>query len=238
MRSSVFAWSSLRAAFRWSNARAAFVGSLADRERVETLELYHRVDTLFRGSRYSDDEAALDFTEEVVAEGCRLAGILPPGALLGALSELVWQLLYAEPIFFGMPDREALNTPSLDGEITLRRFLRKKEIILGNPTLYEQTWRDKIAILIAGFLRELPLGAFNDIDVDGTFAFSVVLSDLCNHTAGIVERIMATMYDGDITHLGLFDGVRAQFEHNLASMMGMTPERAVQSGKRPLMPTK
>jgi hypothetical protein len=238
LRSSVFAWSNLRAAFRWSNTRAAFVGSLADRERAETLELYHRVDALFRRSRYVGDEAALDFTDEVVAEGCRIAGILPRGPLLGALGELVWQLLHGEPVFFGMPDREALNTPSLEGEITLRQFLRKKETILSNPDHYERIWRDKIAILIAGFLGELPSGAFSHTEADDNFAFSVVLSDLCGHTAGIAERIMGTMYDEDITHAGLFDGVRAQFEHNMAAIMGMTPERAIQSGKRAPLPTE
>ena len=238
MRSNILGWSSLRAAFGWSNTRAAFVGSLADRERAETLELYHRVEAAHPRSRYANDEAALSFTEAVVTEACQYADATPQPALYRALLELVWQLLQAEPALFGMPERSTLDNRSIEHGIALRRLLRKKEAVLGNPQHYEDIWREKVIILIAGFIGELPPAAFGEALSDGGPAFDVLLVDLCPDPADIVERIMATMYDDDIVQAELFERIRDQFEHNMAAAMGMTRERALQSGKQMTTPTQ
>ncbi len=202
------------------------------------LALYERVSAAYQRSRYADPDAAIDFTQEVVAEACRRAEAIPCQSLIAALHELVWELLNADPVFFWMPESSVLNNPSVQEGIALRAFLSAKERALARPDWYEDIWREKIIRLIEGFLGNLPGAAFDDSQTEGNAAFSVLLIDLCARPAEIVERIMATMYDQDITQAGLFDSIRAQLEHNLAAAMGMTTERAVQSGRNAPLPTE
>jgi len=80
--------------------------------------------------------------------------------------------------------------------------------------------------------------AFEQIDPGASTAFSVRLIDVCIRPAEAIQRVMATMYDDDIVRAGFFDSIRSRFEHILASTLGMTKERAAQSGRQPILPTE
>jgi hypothetical protein len=201
------------------------------------LALYDRVLNAHRHSRYADDEDALDFVDEVVAEACRRAEVIPCESLLDALKELVWQLLCDDFAFFFMPDRAALANLSIERGIALRAILSTKECVLANPSRYEDIWREKVIRLTEGFLGELPPAAFDDSHSESSAAFSILLIDLCSGPGRLIERLMATMYDDDIIEAGLFNTVREQFEHNFAAAMGMTREHAQRSGKQAPLPT-
>ena len=234
----IFGWSNFRSAFQWSNARAFFVGSLRDREQAETRALYARVSEAHQRSRYADPDAALDFVQEVVAEGCQRAEVVPCEKLRDGLHELVWELLQADPVFFGMPDAANLDNLSIEGGIALRAYLAAKERILARPDWYEDIWREKVIRLIEGLIDYLPPIAFDGPTAGPEAPFSVLLLDLCARPAEVIQRIMATMYDDDITQAGLFENVRRCFEENLAATIGMTKERAAQSGRQPVLPTE
>ncbi|MEJ0019686.1 MAG: hypothetical protein WDN25_24660 [Acetobacteraceae bacterium] len=237
MRYNILGWSNFRSAFRWSNARAIFAGSLADREQSELYTLYQRVDAAYRGSPYADPNGPLDFTAELVLDACHRVDLIPCAPLIDALRELVWQLLDSDPVFFWMPQASALDHPTIERGILLRRFLAAKERFLVSPPVYENIWREKVIGLIGVFLEELPAIAFDESETDHQSGFSVLLIDVCPRPAALIEYIMATMYDDDIVQAELFCGVRDQFEHNISAAMGMTRERALQSGRSPPTPT-
>lgn len=200
--------------------------------------LFDRVQSAHQHSPYANPAAAVSFTEEVVTEGCRRARVVPCAALWDALHELVWQLLDRDPIFFGMPRPTAVDDPSLEAGVALRAFLNKKARVLADYRHYEDIWREKVIRLIEGLMGELPAAAFEDDASEVSSAFSVLLLDLCPNVPDITERIIATMYDDDIMQHGLFDDIRDQLEHNFAAAMGMTKERAIQSGRQAPMPTE
>jgi hypothetical protein len=234
----IFAWSNFRAAFRWSNTRAFFVGSLAERERTEMYALYARVHDAYQRSPYSDPDGPADFTLSIVQEASDRAGAQPCEPLRDSLHELVWQLLNDDPVFFGMPEPSVLDNLSIQDGITLRTFLTTKERVLANPGRHEEVWREKVIRLIEGLLGYLPPLAFEQIDPGTGTAFSVQLIDVCSRPAEAVQRVMATMYDNDIVQAGFFEDIRSRFEYMLASTLGMTKERAAQSGRQPILPTE
>lgn len=200
--------------------------------------LYSRVSTAHRRSRYADPDDALDFVQAVVAEACRRAQAHPSEQLRNGLHELVWDLLGADPVFFGIPDPSVMDNLSIEGGITLRTYLATKERILARPDWYEDIWREKVIRLIEGFLADLPPVAFGDVPIGSVAPFSVRLLDLCARPAQVIERFMATMYDDDIVRAGLFDSIRTRLEENLAATLGMTRARAAQSGRQPVLPTE
>jgi hypothetical protein len=101
---SIFHWA-FSNVLQWTNLRALFVGSMADRQRDEVRALFAAVLKRYRASPYCDEDAALDFVDGVVDEAFRRAERTPPGTLRTACCELVWQLLFREPVVYGMPEQ-------------------------------------------------------------------------------------------------------------------------------------
>lgn len=212
------------------------MGSFAERERAELQALYARINEVFQRSRYADPDDALDFVQEVVTDACGRAELQPCEALRDGLHELVWQLLAVDPVLFFMPEAVPPDSLSIEDSIILRTYLATKERVLAEPSRYEEIWREKTIRMIEGLLGYLPPAVFGVADATSDAPFSVLLIDLCNRPAEIIQRLMVTMYDEDIVQAGLFDRTRAQLEHNLASTLGMTPKRAAQSGRQPVAP--
>jgi len=238
LKYNIFGWQSFRGAFQWSNARAFFVGSLRDREDAETRALYSRVNHAYRASRYAEPDADVDFILGIVREACDCAGVVPCQPLRDGLLELVWDLLSGDPVFFGMPAPDVLDNLSIQEGMTLRTFLATKERILANPPRYESLWRETVVNVIVQFLGHLPEAAFHDVPNGQGSPFAVLLVDLCSQPAEAVQEMMAAVYDDEVIRAGLFDSVRGRFEQNLAATIGMTKDRAAQTGRQPVVPTE
>ena len=222
-----FAWR----VFGWSNLRNAFSQSPRTREDAELRALQARVDALYRASRYSEPDAAIEITDSTVGEALRRAGVSPPAPLVEALKELVFQLLVADPVIVDI--RETPADPATEDAITRRVLLRRKDGFLKDPDRIYGIWFEKVVRLIEGVLGYLPTLDAADEDA----LLTVPLIDLVRQPAEVIERAIFTFYDDDVVGVGLFDAWRERFEINLAGASGHTPEALRQSGRRAIAPT-
>ncbi len=221
--------------FQWSNMRAAFGGSVANRDRAALRMLYAHVDAAYRASDFAREFADLDFVDAVVDEASARARKVPAKALRAAMGETVWQLLYDEPLLFGMPDRPDFAHLSLPDQQYFRSLLTVKQRVLADPATYTAVWREKIIRLLEGTMGYFPAYAFEMPDQSAA-QFTVQLIDMCADVAEAVERAMATMYDDDIVRAGLFSLIRRRFDDNLCRASGITREEALR-GRAIIGPT-
>ena len=163
--------------------------------------------------------ADVDFVSELVAEACARAGRDPARDLHKAMCELVWQLLWLEPVIVGMPDPPDFKHLSFPALGELRALLLAKERVLADPTTYVDIWREKIIRLLEGVMQYFPPFAFETADASAA-QFQVSLVDLCQEPAEAIERTMATMYDDDIVRAGFFDLIRHRLDDNLCRASG------------------
>lgn len=219
---------------QWTNLRALFAGSIVGRARQETEALYAQVLKAYNASSYSSEDAGVDFVEGVVDEAFKRAECVPPPTLRTEFCEVVWQLLHTEPVIVGMPDAPDFDHISYDSLQQLRTLLTVKERVLNDPNYYVDLWQEKIIRLLQGLLSYFPPFVFDPQLSESSNTFSVPLIDVCTNPADAIERTMATMYDDDIVHAGLFGLVRQRFEDNLARASGLTTEEA----KRPTRTVK
>jgi hypothetical protein len=222
---------------QWSNLRASFVGSMADRERRELDALYAQVLSAYNASPYSEQEAGLDFVYALVDEAITRAGRTPPESVKAEFFEVVWQLLYSEPVIFGMPAAPDFAHLSYDSLLQLRSILTVKQRVLGDPGFYVEVWREKIIRLLQGLLGYFPPFVFDQQSLDAPTTFSVSLIDVCANPGEAIERTMATMFDDDVVQAGLFSQVRKHFEDNLARANGLTPHEAARATRTIRTPT-
>jgi hypothetical protein len=214
--------------FQWSNARATFTGSLVDRDRGEIDALYRRVIERYAASPYSDEYAEIDFVRELVDEVCRRTGRRPGKALQDAMQELVYRLLMDEPVIYGMPERPDFDHLSLLQLQQWRSFLAVKERVLNNTKFYIDVWRETIIRILEGQMQHFPSFAFAEPDAGGDDGapYTVPMIDICVRPAEAIERTVATFFDDDVVHAGLFADVRARLDDNLCRVNDLTREAA------------
>jgi hypothetical protein len=212
--------------FQWSNLRAAFVGSLRDRDQQEVQSLYRRISDAYAVSQFNEEYADLDFVRDLVEEASRRTDRTPSALLRDGMHEVVWQLLMQEPVLYGLPERPDFEHLALAQLQEWRKLLIIKERVLSDPDFYVSVWREKIIRLLIGQMQYLPSFAFVENDATSNANYSVSLIDVCARPAEAIERTMATMYDDDIVHPGLFDQVRNRLDDNLCRASGLTREEA------------
>lgn len=230
----IFHWA-ISNLFQWSNLRAAFVGSLVDRDRAELNALYAQVAAAYADSPLSAESADVDFVTDLVAEASARAGRQPTDALRLAMCEVVWRLLYDEPVIVGMPERPDFDHLSLPALQALRTLLIVKQRVLSDPDTYVDIWCEKIIRLLEGLMGYFPPSAFEPA-ASSSAQFRVPLIDLCAQPAEAAERAMATMYDDDVVRAGFFDLVRHRLDDNLVRASGISKEEALR-GRSIVAPT-
>lgn len=202
--------------FAWNNLRAAFSVSPVDRERRELEEQYARVKAAHGRSPDADENAALDFSIELVDEAARRAAVQLPHDLDIGVKERVYVLTQQDPVIFWMP--EFPDNLTAEAASTLRTLLAAKERFLSDPSRYEDVWREKVIRILEGFFGYLP-------NLASTGPLSAAVHNVCN-AHELVERLLFTMYDDDVVNAGLFEGVRKQLDRNLLAASGLSRAEA------------
>jgi len=233
LKSNLFSWDHFRQAFQWSNTRAYFSGSMVEREKAEMLAVRERVHGLWRQSPQAAPDYDVRLVEGVFAEATRRAKLTPIEPLAMALKELTWQLLQEDKIFYGMPEIDEFDHLDIDRAVALRTLLAGKEKILGRFSHYEDLWRATAIKLVGGVLHYLPPTAFDD-DAVGDSAFTIKVIDICDTPGELIERITGTVATEEMGQAGLFSETGLQLERNAADTIGMTREKAIELGRRPV----
>jgi len=207
----------------WSNFRSFFVGSMAHRHRKEVEELHARVQRRYDRSTFSREDAALDFVDGVVDDAFQRAGRTPSSTLRTEFCEVVWELVFGDPVLYGMPEAPSFRHLSFEALGQWRTLLAIKDRVLNEPDFYVDIWREKIIRLLEGLVRLFPSFVFDPALATGEPGFTVSLIDVFPNPAQAIERTMATMYDDDVVRAELFREVRKCFEDNLKRVSNIGP---------------
>lgn len=214
--------------FAWNNLRAVFAESPLARERRELEEQYARVKAAHDASAYSGEDAALDFSIELVDEAARRANVRVPHDFDIRVKERVYVLTQEDPVIFWMPAFP--DNLTAESATVLRTVLAAKERFLSDPARYEDVWREKVIRILEGFFGYLPLHV-------SSAPLSAAVYNLCP-VHEVIERLLATMVDDDIVDAGLFTGVREQLERNLLRASGISATEAQKRSSDLLLPTR
>lgn len=226
----------------WNNLLNFLAGGTGPAETSATVTSYWRVQSLFEQSPYGADKQN-DFVVELVVEACRRGDAVPVGPLVEALGQLVDDLLNFDGLVFGFPRDARLDALSADEAVALRTYLDRKERFLRDHHRLVDLWREKVIRIIEGLLQHLPPTAFreswDDDDPDeGIPGATVSLAELIDRPAELLERLLVTFNDHDITNAGLFEALRDQFARRILVASDIAWDERHKTHRKSILPTQ
>lgn len=209
----------------WNNLLNFFAGSTLSAEMAETNKRYDRVKKLLDESPYAEDRLR-DFVVDAVIEAAGRADVVPIGALTEALACTVEDLLRFDGLIFGMPEFNRLDILTTEEAMALRAFLARKERFLQDHVRQLDIWREKVLRILGGILSYLPPTAFkeswSDSDPDeGVPGATVPLIDLLETPKEVLDRLLVTFHDDDVTRADIFTPLREQFQRRVCLASGV-----------------
>jgi hypothetical protein len=225
-----------------ANWKNWLLGSAHSREQGDTFALYDKVAYAEYRSPFGDEEKISDFIVEIIFEVCERLGVTPSIPLGSGLYETIKGLLYFDGLLVELPDRSAISRLTLEEGVYLRAEWNRHLHFIDDHERLGVIWRDKLVWLFSGMLQYFPLSAFTDIDEHGVPADdSIVLPearacDLCDNLPEVLDRLMITFFDQDVTNAHLFDPLRERFDDNAYRVSGVPPEK--RHDAKIIMPTQ
>jgi len=213
-------------------------------EHTETRALLSRVHANSKRSPFRNADTRAEFIVDIIFEACESYGGVPGTPLGEALYQTIERLLAFDSFTLALPSESDLESLTVDEGVRLRATLRAHERFLSAHERLIPIWRDKLVWLFSGMLGYVPTSAFIDVREDGApDEDSIVLPearlyDLCDNLPEVIERLIATFFDTDITEADLFSPMRERLEHNLLVASGIEPGTRDVSVSRVVMPTK
>lgn len=215
----------------WSWVQDLFLGSGRERELNETVELCARVASARNQSPFANERQLGDFLIDLIHEICERRGVTPSIPLGEMLWATIRGLLYFDGILVDLPDKSVLAKLTLEEGVLARATLNRQLRFITDQDRLLTIWRDKIVYVFSGVLEYFPMSAFTDIDEHGVaFDDSVVLPearafDLCDNLPEVLDRLLVTFFDADVTNAHLFDPLRERFDDNVLRASGIPPEK-------------
>lgn len=181
-------------------------------------------------SPFHTEDQIRTFIIDVIAEACERHGTLPGvplgGALYGAIKELLWE----DSIIGELPDESEIRNLSIEEGVRVRASFKRRQRFLESSDRLLILWRSKLVWIFKNILEYFPESAFIDVNENGcTNDDSVVFPrahafDLCDNLPEVVERIMSTFFDNDVSEARLFEIHRDIFDRNLLRASGYSPD--------------
>lgn len=215
-----------------------------EKERRETLALLERVKGMQDASPLKDDETLTAFIVDIIDDACRDHGGLPGTPLGGALYATIKHLLFVDSLIGAFPTETELRSYSMEEGVRLRTALRTHERFLVAHERLLPIWREKLVWLFSGLLEYLPPSAFIDVDADGHASDDSVVFpsarayDLVQSLPELIERLMGTFFDADISDALLFESMRERINRNLLLASGLSLFATEDQSRRIVLPTK
>lgn len=218
------------------------MGSAQSREQGDTFALYDRVENTQGRSPFRDETHLSDFISDLVTEICERHDAAPTLSLWCALYDTIKELMYSDGLLLELPDRSAISKLTIEEGVYARAYFKRHLRFLDDHTRLTILWRDKLSWLFSGMLDYFPLSAFTDIG-DKSSDDAVVLPearicDLCDNLPEVLDRLMITLYDQDVTNAHLFDPMRELFNDNVLRASGIPREQQHTSSKKIVMPSE
>ncbi len=173
-------------------------------------------------------QLAIDMMREAVA----LSETNPPIAIQVAICIAIEELMTADALVESEIDWQRLDVDGYEG-LRLRQYLRDQVRFFEQYNANMDTWRSKVEYIFAGLLGYLPIEAYEG-DHPG---FQVSIIDLLEKPDEAIERLIATVFDDDVTYAGLFREIRETFDHNALIASGIDPKDTHTTNKNITLPT-
>ena len=227
----------------WNGVLDLFVGTGRERELQDTLNLCTQVTQARSNSPFADEKRLNGFLIDLIHEICERRGVTPSIPLGGMLWGTIKNLLYFDGLLVELPDESVLAKLTLEEGVLVRTTLNRQLRFLSDQDRLLTIWRDKLVYAFSGMLEYFPLSAFTDIDEKGVAADdSVVLPearayDLCDNLPEVLDRLLITFFDDDVSNAHLFDPLRERFDDNALRASGIPPEKRLESAGKALLPS-
>jgi hypothetical protein len=226
----------------WNNLLNFLAGGTRATEINITASSYWQVQSLHEQSPYAADKQN-DFVVELVVEACRRADAIPVKPLVEALGQVVDDLLNFDGLIFGFPQGVPFEALSADEAVALRTYLDRKERFLRDHHRLADLWREKVIRLIEALLQHLPPTAFreswdHDDPDEGIPGATVSLVEVIERPAELIERLIVTFRDQDVSSSGLFEPLRAQFERRILVASDIDWEERHRTRRKLILPTQ
>lgn len=227
----------------WGWFQDFFLGVGRDREIQDTIDLGARVKRALCDSPFADEERLHNFLIDLIYEICERRGVTPSTPLGEMLYRAIKSLLYFDGLIVELPDESVLEKLTLEEGVLVRATLNRQLRFLDDHERLLTIWRDKLVYAFSGMLEYFPLSAFTDIDENGVAADdSVVLPearayDLCDNLPEVLDRLLITFFDDDVSNAHLFDPLRERFDDNALRASGILPEKRHESAGKATFPS-
>jgi Type IV secretion-system coupling protein DNA-binding domain len=191
---------------------------------VETLKQLRRLTELHRVSRFSSDEKVIPlivYIIDEIEEKCVNDFTL---SLRTGLFHLIYGLLGEEVLIGPIIDESAVRAAEIEELVLIRKALKKFERFLGSEERLLRIWREKLIWSMPTILGYFPDTAFIDPDFDDSDD-AIVLPEahafeLCENLPEMLERVIITFFDDDITNASLYKTMRETLDTNILSTSG------------------
>ncbi|MCI0561496.1 MAG: type IV secretory system conjugative DNA transfer family protein, partial [Nitrososphaera sp.] len=157
----------------------------------------------------------------------------PDGPFLEPICDVIVGLM-AEEGLWALPEVDWSKEWGLEEGLELRKFLQAERRFLVNYETNMAIWKEKLFWIFQGMMGYLPARTFADGNGDGTF--TVPLIDLLEKPDEVIERLVVTFFDQDVSEAKLFERVRNQLDRNAKLASGIDPK--IETGGRIILPTK
>ncbi len=227
-----------------SNWLSWFKKSPRETEREEMLALLQRIRQAERNSPLSTNEQISTFIVDIIADACERHAALPGIPLGGALYEAIEALLWEDAITGNLPGDSVVISATIDEGFRIRADLKRRERFLETHTHLLPIWREKLVWFFRGLLEYFPDSAFIDVDVDGhAYDDSMVFPkarayDLCEKLPEVIQRLIRTFFDDDISEAHLFETLRDRLDGNLCAASGVSRDVHYNRPPKIIMPTE
>ena len=227
----------------WNGVLDLFVGTGRERELQDTLNLCAQVTQARSNSPFANEKRLGNFLIDLIHEICEKRGVTPSIPLGEMLWGTIKSLLYFDGLLVELPDESVLAKLTLEEGVQVRATLNRQLRFLADQDRLLTIWRDKLVYAFSGMLEYFPLSAFTDIDEKGVAADdSVVLPearayDLCDNLPEVLDRLLITFFDDDVSNAHLFDPLRERFDDNALRASGIPPEKRHEASGKAIFPS-
>jgi Type IV secretion-system coupling protein DNA-binding domain len=195
-----------------------------DAELLETLKHLQRLTEKHRISRFSSDEKVFPLIIGIIDEIEEKRGTDFTLSLRTGLFHLIYGLLAEEVLIGPIIDESVVRAAEIEELVLIRKALKKFERFLGAEERLLRIWREKLIWSMPTILSYFPDTAFIDPGEDGSDD-DIALPEahafeLCEKLPEMLERVIITLFDDDITNASLFKTMRESLDTNILSASG------------------
>jgi len=216
-----------------SNLKNFFVGGTKDREQRETRQGWEESQVFWRASPLAKSDLS-DFAIDLMKRAVDAAERVPGTPVLIAVAEATERLLRAEAIGDIEPKWDLIDTDLAVGVEFREVIARRRRWSLDFDRYYGAFSRIVLANIDAVF-KTLPESCFDRWSDEKSDMFEVVLLDLLDDPAAIVDRLFMVPYDDDSFRLDIFKQLRELCANNMLVASGFRPDANIREVEHKLI---